>query len=217
MTDQEIQWLESARAGDKNAFGHLVESYQRPVINLTYRMLGDPEEAADAAQEAFLRAYTRLHQYNPEHKFSTWLFSIANHHCIDRLRKRRVNVTSIDESPVAFSLDDESPQPDEALLAKERSRELQALLDQLEPEYRTPLILRYWHDYSYQEIAETMDISLAAVKSRLFRARQKLADCYEQSIAPNAREVAMPRPKAQEQRLSERAPSLGRMIPILYP
>jgi RNA polymerase sigma-70 factor, ECF subfamily len=181
MTDHEQLWLEQARAGDQKAFGRLVDAYQRPVFNLTYRMLGDPEEAADAAQEAFLRAYTRLHQYNPEHKFSTWLFSIANHHCIDRLRKRRVTVLPMDDSPLFFSLESETLRPDEHLLAKEQSKELQRLLDQLEPEYRTPLVLRYWHEYSYQEIAETMAISLAAVKSRLFRARQKLADCYEQS------------------------------------
>jgi RNA polymerase sigma-70 factor, ECF subfamily len=181
MTDHEQLWLEQARAGDQKAFGRLVDAYQRPVFNLTYRMLGDPEEAADAAQEAFLRAYTRLHQYNPEHKFSTWLFSIANHHCIDRLRKRRVTVLPMDDSPLFFSLESDTLRPDEHLLAKEQSKELQRLLDQLEPEYRTPLVLRYWHEYSYQEIAETMEISLAAVKSRLFRARQKLADCYEQS------------------------------------
>ncbi|MBX2997803.1 MAG: sigma-70 family RNA polymerase sigma factor [Caldilineaceae bacterium] len=183
MTDQEHLWLEEARAGDQKAFGRLVDAYQRPVFNLTYRMLGDPEEAADAAQEAFLRAYTRLHQYNPEHKFSTWLFSIANHHCIDRLRKRRVTVLPMDDTPLIFSLESETLRPDEHLLAKEQSKELQTLLNQLEPEYRTPLVLRYWHEYSYQEIAETMEISLAAVKSRLFRARQKLADCYEQSQA----------------------------------
>ncbi len=183
MTDQEQLWLEQARAGDRKAFGNLVEAYQRPVFNLTYRMLGNAEEAEDAAQEAFLRAYSRLHQYNPEHKFSTWLFSIANHHCIDRLRKRRVAVVPLDDAPLIFTLQSETPRPDEQLLAQERSQELQALLDQLAPEYRTPLILRYWHEYSYQEIADTMEISLAAVKSRLFRARQKLAACYEEAEA----------------------------------
>lgn len=213
MTEQEQHWLDKARAGDRQAFGHLVEAYQRPVINLTYRMLGNSEEAADAAQEAFLRAYTRLHQYNPDHKFSTWLFSIANHHCIDRLRKRRVTVLPIDESPLAFSLDSETPQPEEHLLAKERSIELQALLDQLEPEYRTPLILRYWHECSYQEIADTMEISLAAVKSRLFRARQKLADCYEQSQA-----TTPPMETTKAFRSSHnRSPSTVRMTAILNP
>lgn len=187
MTDQEQRWLEQARAGDRKAFGHLVEAYQRPVFNLTYRMLGSTEEAEDAAQEAFLRAYARLHQYNPDHKFSTWLFSIANHHCIDRLRKRRMTLVPMEETPLVYGLESETPRPEEHLLAQERSQELQALLDQLEPDYRTPLILRYWHEYSYQEIATTMEISLAAVKSRLFRARQKLAECYQHS-----RETAQP-------------------------
>ena len=100
MNDQEQIWLDQARAGDKAAFGYLVEAYLRPVYNLTYRMLGDPSEAEDAAQETFLRAYSRLDQYNPNHKFSTWIFSIANHHCIDRLRKRRATFVSIDDNPV---------------------------------------------------------------------------------------------------------------------
>lgn len=217
MTDHEHLWLEEARAGDQKAFGRLVDAYQRPVFNLTYRMLGDPEEAADAAQEAFLRAYTRLHQYNPEHKFSTWLFSIANHHCIDRLRKRRVTVLPMDDSPLFFSLESDTLRPDEHLLAKEQSKELQRLLDQLEPEYRTPLVLRYWHEYSYQEIAETMEISLAAVKSRLFRARQKLADCYEQSqTTARPRETAartVQRGRADDRR---QHPSM-RMSAILNP
>jgi RNA polymerase sigma-70 factor (ECF subfamily) len=215
MTDQEQRWLDKARAGDRKAFGHLVEAYQRPVFNLTYRMLGDPEEAADAAQEAFLRAYTRLHQYNPDHKFSTWLFSIANHHCIDRLRKRRVTVLPLDETPLVFSLSNETPQPEEYLLTKERSKELQALLDQLEPEYRTPLILRYWHDCSYQEIADSMEISLAAVKSRLFRARQKLADCYEQSQTMTTRVETTSKVLSPKYSANDRSPSTVRMSAIL--
>jgi RNA polymerase sigma-70 factor, ECF subfamily len=217
MTDHEHLWLEQARAGDQKAFGRLVDAYQRPVFNLTYRMLGDAEEAADAAQEAFLRAYTRLHQYNPEHKFSTWLFSIANHHCIDRLRKRRVKVVPMDDTPLFFNLESETLRPDEHLLAKEQSKELQLLLDQLEPEYRTPLVLRYWHEYSYQEIAETMEISLAAVKSRLFRARQKLADCYEQSQA-TARPLETTVQTVQRGRAADRRqPTSMRMSALLNP
>lgn len=179
MKNEEQLWLERARAGDRQAFSNLVEAYQRPVFNLTYRMLGNPEEAEDAAQETFLRAYSRLHQYNPEHKFSTWLFSIANHHCIDRLRRRKITKLSIDDAPMAFTLASDETGPERALLEQEKSAEVQALLGCLDPSYRTPVILRYWHEYSYQEIADTMDISLAAVKSRLFRARQKLAEHYE--------------------------------------
>ncbi len=179
MNEQEQHWLERARAGDQAAFGLLVEMYQRPIFTLTYRMLGHVTEAEDAAQETFLRAYARLHQYDPQRKFSTWIFSIAHYHCIDRLRKRRVQIIGIDESPVIFSLESETARPEENVLAAEQAEEVQALVNQLEPDYRTPLILRYWNDCSYQEIAEIMNISVAAVKSRLFRARKKLASLHE--------------------------------------
>ncbi len=208
MSNPEQEWLSAARAGDRQAFSRLVEAYQRPVFNLTYRMLGNREEAEDAAQETFLRAYARLRQYNPEHKFSTWLFSIANHHCIDRLRKRRVLTQSIDDTPLAYLLEGGEPHPEQSLLRREEADELQHLLDQLEPQYRTPLILRYWYDYSYQEIATAMGLSLAAVKSRLFRARQKLAEIYQQSQAssqatgPTGRSAGRPSKTGAQKRRS---------------
>lgn len=183
MNEQEQRWLELARTGDQQAFCRLVDAYQRPVMSLTYRMLGDLEEAEDAAQETFLRAWSRLHQYSPEHKFSTWVFSIANHHCIDRLRKRRVTILPLDDTPVVFALQGDEDKPEESLLDAETAQEMQALVELLSPEYRTPLILRYWQECTYQEIAEAMALSLPAVKSRLFRARQKLAEEYKRSQA----------------------------------
>ena len=180
MTEQEEVWVRQAVKGDQQAFSHLVNAYQRPVYNLTYRMLGNPHEAEDAAQEAFLRAYSRLNQYNPQHKFSTWLFSIANHHCIDRLRKRRATLVSIDDNPVLQNLEGNSPLPENQALVYERNAEMQSLVNQLEPQYRTPLILRYWEEYSYDEIAQTMELSIAAVKSRLFRARKQMALLYQE-------------------------------------
>ncbi len=183
MNEQEQRWLELARKGDQQAFCRLVDAYQRPVMSLTYRMLGDLEEAEDAAQETFLRAWSRLHQYNPEHKFSTWVFSIANHHCIDRLRKRRVKIVGLDDTPLAYSIQDERARPEDSLLSQENAKEMQALVELLPLDYRTPLVLRYWQECSYQEIGEIMGLSLPAVKSRLFRARQKLADEYERSQA----------------------------------
>jgi RNA polymerase sigma-70 factor, ECF subfamily len=172
-------WVEAARRGDKQAFSQLVQAYQRPVYNLTYRMLGNSEEAEDAAQETFLRAYARLSQYDPQMKFSTWVFSIANHHCIDRLRKRRATHISIDDNPVLENLHEDTPQPEHQALEQEQSVELQGLINLLEPEYRTPLVLRYWEEMSYEEIAQAMGVTVAAVKSRLFRARQQLMALYE--------------------------------------
>lgn len=173
--DSENIWLAAARSGDKQAFSQLVDAYARPVYNLTYRMLGNPQEAEDAAQETFLRAFARLGQYDESHKFSTWILSIANHHCIDRLRKRRMVYISIDDNPVLENLSDAMAQPEHAALDRELSAEVQQLMMQLEPDYRTPVVLRYWEELSYEEIATAMDITVSAVKSRLFRARQKLA------------------------------------------
>lgn len=185
MTNEEAGWVEAARAGDQVAFGHLVRAYERPVYNLTYRMLGNPHEAEDAAQETFLRAYANLEKYDPSHKFSTWIFAIANNHCIDRLRKRRAVYVSIEDNPVLENLQSESPQPDSAALRSEQQSEIQDLITKLEPEYRTPLILRYWEEYSYEEIAEAMELTVAAVKSRLFRARQQLAQLVRTREAMN--------------------------------
>jgi RNA polymerase sigma-70 factor (ECF subfamily) len=209
MYEQEELWVQQAQAGNKQAFSRLVEAYQRPVYNLTYRMLGNPQEAEDAAQETFLRAYSRLRQYDGSHKFSTWILSIANHHCIDRLGKRRTTQVSIDDNPVLQNLEEESSQPEDSVLDQEQSIELQSLINRLEPEYRTPLILRYWEDYSYEQIAETMDLTVAAVKSRLFRARKQVADLYrDQQMAVSPPSTGLPaqapqrkQPASADQRL----------------
>ncbi len=129
-------------------------------------------------KKAFLRAYSRLAQYNPEMKFSTWLFSIANHHCIDRLRKRRVTYISIEDNPVLQNLEGDMVLPESYALRSEQSADMQLLIGQLDPDYRTPLVLRYWEEMSYEEIATAMGLTIAAVKSRLFRARQQLAALY---------------------------------------
>ena len=96
MNEEQV-WLEQARQGDKAAFGKLIAAYQTPVYNLAYRMLNNSGEAEEAAQEAFIRAYTRLQTYNPDHKFSTWMLSITSNYCIDLIRKRRALLLSIDE------------------------------------------------------------------------------------------------------------------------
>ncbi|HIC93846.1 MAG TPA: sigma-70 family RNA polymerase sigma factor [Anaerolineae bacterium] len=188
--DEERAWIRRAMAGDREAFAHLVEAYQTPVYNLAYRMLGDPAEAEDAAQETFLRAYTRLNTYRPERKFSSWLLAIASHYCIDRLRRRRLQWPSLDEvTPCLASGDD---QPEEAAIKQERRDEVQALLDELPAPYRATVILRYWYDLSYREIAEAMGITEGAVKSRLHRARRMLA---QQLMASPSEESALGAPR----------------------
>ena len=176
--NEESIWLEQARQGDKVAFGKLIEAYQGPVYNLAYRMLSNSGEAEEAAQEAFIRAFTRLDSYNPAHKFSTWLLSITSNYCIDQLRKRRTILLSIDEPlpPHPALSADQEKRPESQLLMNEQQALVQSLLEELAPDYRQAVVLRYWHELSYEEIAEMMDTTVSAIKSRLFRARKQLAE-----------------------------------------
>jgi RNA polymerase sigma-70 factor, ECF subfamily len=180
LNPEEAVWLAEARRGDKTAFGNLIEAYQTPVFNLAYRMLGNAGEAEEAAQEAFIRAYTRLDTYNPEHKFSTWMLSIASNYCIDMIRKRRMQLLSIDEPlpshPALMS--EQRLGPEAQAVSQEQAQMVQRLMDSLAPDYRQAVALRYWYDLSYEEIAEVMDTTVSAVKSRLFRARKQLAEAY---------------------------------------
>ena len=176
MEDQELLWLEQARRGDQTAFSRLVEAYQRPVYNLCYRMLSNAPEAEDAAQETFVRMYTKLHTYQPDRKLSSWVLSIASHYCIDRLRRRRGQWLSLDEEPMATTLPSQNRGPEELALRAESRDEVQRLVDMLPAAYRVPLILRYWHDLSYAEIAEVMGLTVQAVKSRLHRARLQVIE-----------------------------------------
>lgn len=175
LEDQEL--VERVLAGDDDAFAGLVERYQRDAYNLAYRMLSNAGEAEDAAQEAFLRAYKNLARYDPNRSFKTWLLSITSNHCIDRLRKRRLTWLSIDE-PLAPhpALTSSETGPEDAVIEGERSAQVQQLLDELAPDYRAAVVLRYWYDMSYAEIAGTLDTTESAIKSRLFRARQMLAE-----------------------------------------
>ena len=176
MEDQELLWLEQARRGDQAAFSRLVEAYQRPVYNLCYRMLSNAPEAEDAAQETFVRMYTKLHTYQPDRKLSSWVLSIASHYCIDRLRRRRGQWLSLDEEPMAATLPSQNRGPEDLALRAESRDEVQRLVDMLPAAYRVPLILRYWHDLSYAEIAEVMGLTVQAVKSRLHRARLQVIE-----------------------------------------
>lgn len=176
--NEEQVWLDQARQGDKAAFGKIIEAYQRPVYNLAYRMLSNSGEAEEAAQEAFIRAYTRLESYNPNHKFSTWMLSITSNYCIDLIRKRRAVLLSIDEPlpPHPSLMSENSSAPESQMMQHEQQEMVQALLTQLAPEYREAVVLRYWYELSYDEIAEMMDTTVSAIKSRLFRARKQLAE-----------------------------------------
>ena len=175
MSD-EAEWVRLARGGDQTAFGRLVVAYQTPVYNLAYRMLGNAAEAEEAAQETFLRVYTKLYSYDPQRPFRSWLLAIASHYCIDRLRRRRITWLSFeDEIAAPERLVSTDPNPESVMVQREREERIQRLLAVLSPTDRAAITLRYWYDCSYEEIAETLNLTVSAVKSRLHRARRALA------------------------------------------
>jgi RNA polymerase sigma-70 factor (ECF subfamily) len=191
----ELAWVIQAQQGSDEAFTRLVEEHQTHVYNLCYRMLGEPEAAEDAAQESFLRAYQNLQRYDQSRPFATWLLSIAAHYCIDRLRRRKLSMFSLDEEKDNGATheiaDPTSPDPEAESVKREERDRLHLLLKGLDATDRAAIILRYWNDYSEVEIAESLNLTVSAVKSRLHRARRALAGLWQED-KPRARTERRP-------------------------
>lgn len=188
------------RAGDQEAFAALVERYKRTVYNLGYRLLGNSHDADDAAQETFLRAYTRLATYAPDGRFGAWLAAICSHWCIDtmRARGRRVQTVALGRVPESDRFISQMVGPEEWALMRDGRDEVQGWLEALSPQYRTVLILRYFHDLSYIEIAEALDEPVSTVRMRLFRGRNLLGKIVEQARSKQQR----PTPITQRLRIA---------------
>jgi len=177
LQQDEKKWLEASRNGDSQAFSMLVNMYAKPIYNLCYRMLGNAQDAEDAAQEAFLRAYRSINRYDPDRKLITWLLSIAAHYCIDQQRRVKAPQVSLDET-APIELAERGAGPEKAYLQQETSDEVQHLLSQISPRDRAAIILYYWYDLSYQEIASQLKLTESALKTRLHRARRSLAKVW---------------------------------------
>jgi len=175
-------------------FAGWVQTYQTPVFNFCYRLLGGAAEAEDAAQETFLRAYAHRARYDADRPVKTWLMSIAAHYCIDRLRRRRLVWLSLDEAQAAQhpALQQSGLGPEALILQAERCHELHRQMARLAALDRQVLVLHYWGFLSYADIAAVTGLTVSAVKSRLHRARARLAALMRQAPAPRA---AHPRPE----------------------
>lgn len=172
--------IESARKGDMRAFNQLVLLYQSMAFNVAYRILSDPDAASDATQEAFLSAYKAMRQFRGG-SFKSWLLRIVTNACYDQLRyKQRRPTSSLDDLPVeadhTYYLEDDAELPDEYVERRELNRLIQAGIADLPIEQATILVLSDVQGMSYTEIADSLDLSLGTVKSRLSRARAKLRD-----------------------------------------
>ena len=165
--------VERCQSGDRQALGELIGQYERPVYNAAYRILGNPDDAADATQAVFLKAFEHLGQYDPKYKFFSWIYRIAVNESINQL-KRGKKQQPLDDYEVAAT-----GSPESALAASDLSREIQLGLMGLKEDYRTVIVLRHFSECSYAQISEILQIPEKTVKSRLFEARQQLHKVLE--------------------------------------
>jgi RNA polymerase sigma-70 factor (ECF subfamily) len=180
VSAEDRELIQRCLRGDRRAYRALVDRYQDPVFSFCLRMIRNPAQAEDIAQEAFVRTLTRLDQYDPRYSFSAWLFKIAANLCIDHLRKAKRIAYSLDddgvdgEGPRRRELAGPGPDPTQAVLAKERLRLLNEAVDALPEHYRVILLLRHQEELSYEEIASVLDLPIGTVKIRIHRAREQV-------------------------------------------
>ena len=179
---EEAILIERSREGDQDAFRQLVERYQGAVHNLAYRMLGDPNDAEDAAQEIFMRIYRQLGRYDPSRKFSTWTLAIATNYCIDQLRRRRMQLVPL-ENIIPWARSREVGPEGEAITQEARD-DVQRLIMRLPEKYRAPLVLRYFEELSCAEIAEVLGMPEGTVKTQIHRARKSLEKLLAEGEEP---------------------------------
>ena len=176
----ETRLAKMARDGDRRAFEELVNLYKDKIFHLSYRILGNVQEAEDIVQETFLRVFRNLHRYDENQKFSTWIYRIATNQCIDRIRKRKHNYSLDAEimdgegSDWYSMLPAYEETPESKLLVAETKQEIQKAIYALPAKYKTVIILRYLHDLSLQEISEVTEMPITTIKTRVHRGREYL-------------------------------------------
>jgi RNA polymerase sigma-70 factor (ECF subfamily) len=177
--------VEAALTGDEKAFAKLMSRYKDAIYFMLLKMVNNKNDAEDLTIEAFGKAFKNLHQYSPNYAFSTWLFKIATNNCIDFLRKRRGVYVSIEnnqengdnDSPI--KLRSTEPDPEEKLIRIQKAILMRKIVHRLKPRYRILVELRYFREFSYEEIAKELNLPLGTVKAQLFRAREMLFKMIE--------------------------------------
>ncbi len=182
---EDAQIVRQVLRGRQEAFAVLVDRYQKPIFNFIYRFYGNYELAQELTQETFLRCYQFLKSYDPERKFSTWLYTVAKNLCIDELKKRRASrEVSLEDSLPAVDAQEAEGALDrnartECIRSEENFKLLEAL-QELPAAARTVLLLHYFQGLSYQEIGETLGLPVSTVKIRIFRAKKILLEKWHE-------------------------------------
>lgn len=180
-TLEDVDLVRRCLRNDQAAYRTLLARYERAVHGLVRRMVPDPEEARDLAQETFIRAFRSLGQFDQSRKFSSWLFRIANNLCIDHYRRRKLSTVPLvrqteGEDEEVRDLPTPEAGPAEEFADRERSRRLLIAVQALPPTYRVVLLLRHQEDRSYEEIAEILELPLGTIKARIHRAHRLLKE-----------------------------------------
>jgi len=167
--------IERCKRGDRRALEQLLGDYERPVYNAAYRIVGNPDDAADVTQAVFLKAFERLEQYNPKFKFFSWIYRIAINESINQV-KSNSKQQPLEDKEIA-----DLRGPDDFVRAGDLSRCIQGCLMSLQEDYRTVVVLRHFSECSYRQISEILHIPEKTVKSRLYTARQMMKDILKDS------------------------------------
>jgi len=178
----DMKLVEAAVAGNQQAFADLMDRYRDTIYYMLLRMVRNKSDADDLTIEAFGKAFKNIHQYTPNYAFSTWLFKIATNNCIDFLRRKKANTVSIETQSsetgeeMQITIPSDGLDPEEDMIKQQKAKLMRNVVEKLKPRYRELVRLRYFQEYSYEEIAEEMKIPLGTVKAQLFRARELLCN-----------------------------------------
>jgi len=175
-------------SGDQKAYAQLMDRYRDSIYFMLLKMVNNRDDADDLTIEAFGKAFNKLHQYTPNYAFSTWLFKIASNNCIDFIRKKKKNLLSLDKpfetgdgGAMTMDVPSGTLDPEETYIREQKKILMHGVVEKLKPRYRTLVELRYFKEYSYEEIAQELDLPLGTVKAQLFRAREFLYNILKNS------------------------------------
>ena len=175
--------------GDQKAYADLMNNYRDSLFFMMLKMTNDATDADDLTIEAFGKAFKSLNQYTPDYAFSTWLFKIATNNCIDFIRKKKKMTFSMnigfdkneDGTEIAHNIPSETLDPEEKFIENQKIKLMRDIVERLKPHYRDLIKIRYFEEYSYEEISEALDLPLGTVKAQLFRAREFLFNILKNS------------------------------------
>lgn len=184
QVSQEVYLIKRMTAGDDEAFARLVDLYKLRIYHFIYRKIPNKGDVEDLAQEVFFKVYKSIRKFDQKRSFSTWIFTIANNHCIDYLRKKRLQAVSLDVplfphsdgKEIRLEIPDEEYEPEQVFERTHAQEEVLKAIDSLPEQYSLVLKLRHLKGYTYEEIGAILDLPLGTIKSRIYRARKELKE-----------------------------------------